>query len=222
VAVAAIIVFAAVLAGNGRGGQQYVVAAHPIPTGSIIGPGDLATEKMSLPGAAGSDAFRQVGALVGRTAAEAIDPGELVEQSMVVPVGSQPATRPVSIGVSPSSLAGLAPGSAVDVLATEGSGPSATVAVVMRGAVLMAVDNQASAGLTGSSTSVVTLGVGSLPEVEAVVQASQSGTVSLVAAEPSDGVGSGPSAGGSGPSTSGSGQASSSSAGATGTDPAGS
>jgi Flp pilus assembly protein CpaB len=201
VAVAAIIVFAAVLASSGPSGQQYVIAAQALPAGSTIGPGELSTAKMSLPGGAGSDAFRQTGSLVGRMAAEAIRPGELLEQSMLVPVGSQPATRPVSVAVNPSSLAGLAPGSAVDVLATEGSGGSATVSLVIRGAVLIAVDNSASGGLTGSSTPVVTLGVGSLPEVEAVVQASQSGTVSLVAAEPSDGVGPGPSDGvGPGPS----------------------
>jgi Flp pilus assembly protein CpaB len=212
VAVAAIIVFAAVLAGHGRTGQQYVIATQVIPAGSVIGPGDLSTDKMSLPGAAGSNAFRQAGALVGRTAAEAIGPGELVEQSMLVPAGSQPATRPVSIGVSPSSLAGLAPGAAVDVLATEGSGSSATVSVVVRGAVLMAVGSPASGSLTGSSSSIVTVGVGSLAEVEAVVQASESGTVSLVAAESSDGVGPGPSVGaGPGPSA---GAASGTSAGA--------
>jgi len=195
VAIAAIIVFVAVLANSSRNEQQYVIATGAIPAGSTIGPGDLSTAKMSLSGATGSNAFRQIGSLVGRTAAEAIGPGELLEQSMLVPAGSQPATRPVSVAVNPSSLAGLAPGSGVDVLATEGSGSSATVSVVMRGAVLIAVNNSASGGLTGSSNPVVTLGVGSLPEVEAVVQASQSGTVSVVAAEPSDGVGPGPSAG---------------------------
>jgi hypothetical protein len=123
---------------------------------------------------------------------------------MLVPVGSQPATRPVSITVNPSSLAGLAPGSAVDVLATEGSGSSATVSVVVRGAVLVAVNNPSSGGLSGSSGPVVTLGVGSLAEVEAVVQAAQSGAVSLVAAEPSDGVGPGSSPGAGAGSSAGS------------------
>jgi hypothetical protein len=61
--------------------------------------------------------------------------------------------------------------------------------------VLVAVGSPASGSLTGSSSSIVTVGVGSLAEVEAVVQASESGTVSLVAAEPSDGVGPGPSDG---------------------------
>jgi Flp pilus assembly protein CpaB len=200
VAVAAVIVFTAVIASSGRHSQQYVVAAEAMPTGSIIGPGDLSVAKMSLPAGAASDAFHQAGSLVGRTVAEPVRPGELVEQSMLVPVGTQPATRPVSVGVSPSSLTGLAAGDAVDVLVSEGTGSSASVSVVMRGAVLITAGNPASGGLSGSisgsisgaSTSNVTLGVDTLSEVEAVVQAAQTGTVSLVAAEPSDGVGPGP------------------------------
>jgi hypothetical protein len=116
---------------------------------------------------------------------------------MLVPSGTQPTTRPVSVAVDPTSLAGLAPGGIVDVIATIGSGSSATVSVVMRGAVLMDIDNSASSVLSGPGTSLVTLGVASLSEVEAVVQASESGTISLVAAEPSDGVGPGPGASGS-------------------------
>jgi Flp pilus assembly protein CpaB len=196
VAVAAVIVFTAVIASTGRHDQQYAVVSEAMPTGSIIGPGDLSVAKMSLPPGASADAFHQTGSLVGRTVAEAIRPGELVEQSMLVPVGTQPATRPVSVGVNPSSLSGLAPGNAVDVFVSEGAGSSATVSVVMRGAVLIAAANPASGGLSGSlsgsSTSNVTLGVDTLSEVEAVVQAAQTGTISLVAAEPSDGVGAGP------------------------------
>jgi Flp pilus assembly protein CpaB len=196
VAVAAVIVFTAVIASSGRHSQQYVVAAEAIPIGSIIGPGDLTAARMSLSAGAASDSFRQAGSLIGRTVAEAIRPGELVEQSMLVPVGTQPETRPVSVGVSASSLSGLAAGDAVDVLVSEGTASSASVSVVMRGAVLIAAANPASGGLSGSlsgsSTSNVTLGVDTLSEVEAVVQASETGTVSLVAAEPSDGVGPGP------------------------------
>ncbi len=196
VAVAGVIVFTAVIASSGHHSQQYVVAAEALPTGSIIGPGDLSVAKMSLPPGAASDAFHQADSLVGRTVAGAIRPGELVEQSMLVPVGTQPATRPVSVGVSPSSLSDLAVGDAVDVLVSEGTGSSASVSVVMRGAVLIAAGNPASGALSGSlsgsSTSNVTLGVDTLSEVEAVVQAAQTGTVSLVAAEPSDGVGPGP------------------------------
>jgi Flp pilus assembly protein CpaB len=196
VAVAAVIVFTAVIASTGHHSQQYAVAAEALPAGSIIGPGDLTVAKMSLPAGAASDAFHQAGSLVGRTVAGAIRPGELVEQSMLVPVGTQPATRPVSVAVSSSSLSGLAEGDAVDVLVSAGTGSSASVSVVMRGAVLIAAGNPASGALSGSlagsSTSNVTLGVDTLSEVEAVVQAAQTGTVSLVAAEPSDGVGPGP------------------------------
>jgi hypothetical protein len=49
----------------------------------------------------------------------------------------------------------------------------------------------------------VTIGVASLGEVEAIVRASRAGTISLIAAEPSDGVGAGPGPGtaGQGPGT---------------------
>jgi Flp pilus assembly protein CpaB len=197
VAVAAVIVFAAALTSAGSHGQRFVVAARTLATGSIIGPGDVETETMTLPAASRSDAFQQTDSLVGRSVAVAIQPGELVQQSMLVPSGTQPTTRPVSVAVDPTSLAGLAPGGIVDVIATIGSGSSATVSVVMRGAVLMDIDNSASSVLSGPGTSLVTLGVASLSEVEAVVQASESGTISLVAAEPSDGVGPGPGASGS-------------------------
>jgi len=195
VAVAAVIVFTATLASAGSQGQRYAVAARTLAAGSIIGPGDVETETMDLPSGARSDAFQQADSLVGRSIAVEIQPGELVQQSMLVPSGTQPTTRPVSVAVAPTSLAGLALGGTVDVIATIGSGSSATVSVVMRGAVLMDIDNSASSLLSGQGTSLVTLGVESLSEVEAVVQASDSGTISLVAAEPSDGVGPGPGSG---------------------------
>jgi Flp pilus assembly protein CpaB len=192
VAVAAVVVFTATLASAGGHGQRYAVASRALATGSVIGPGDVETEAMTLPPGSKADAFQQTASLVGRSVAVAIRAGDLIQQSMLVPSADQPATRPVSVGVDPSSLAGLAPGVTVDVIATVGSGSSATVSVVMRGAVLMDVDNSASSVLSGPATSLVTLGVGNLSEVESVIQASQSGTISLVAAEPSDGVGPGP------------------------------
>jgi hypothetical protein len=50
----------------------------------------------------------------------------------------------------------------------------------------------------------VTIGVASLDEVESVIAASRSGTLTLVAAEPSDGVGPGPGASGGAANTGGS------------------
>lgn len=211
-AVAAIVVFAAALANGGGSGQQFVVASRTLPSGSVIGPGDVGTAKIALPAGSRSTAFRQPDVLVGRAVVVTVQPGELLQSSMLVPVRAQPATRPVSIAVDPASLAGLEAGQSVDVLATagtagaasggtgsagsggggtDGSGSSA-VSVVARGATLISIDRSGSNLLSGPSSALVTLGVSSLSEVEGVVQAAQAGSVTLVAAEPSDGVGPGP------------------------------
>jgi hypothetical protein len=116
---------------------------------------------------------------------------------MLVPTNQTPSLRPVSVAVNPVSLANLSPGQQVDVLASQGSGSGTTVTVVARGATLMDVVTSGSALLAPGGAGQVTIGVESLAEAEAVVQASQAGTVSLVAAEPSDGVGLGPSKTGS-------------------------
>jgi Flp pilus assembly protein CpaB len=192
VAVAAIIVFAASLRGS-SGGQRYVVAAQSLGSGTVIAPSDLTTANMQLPSTSRRLAFGQTGLLIGRTLAVPVDPGELMESSMLTPAGPQSSLRPISVAVDANSLAGLASGQSVDVLATTGTGTAAQVAVVMRGAELINLNRPGAGVLSGPSTEVLaTLGVTTLSEVEAIVQASQAGTITLVAARPSDGVGPGP------------------------------
>jgi hypothetical protein len=130
--------------------------------------------------------------VVGRILAVPLQPGELLQSSMLAPTSAQPLLRPVSVAVDANSVGALSAGQKVVVLATTGSGSAAQVSVVMRGAVLLDLGRTGSGVLSGPSNSVVvTLGVSSLSEVEAIVQAGQAGTVTLAAAEPSDGVGPG-------------------------------
>jgi Flp pilus assembly protein CpaB len=200
VAAAAVVVFATVLAGSGSHHRSYVVAARPLAGGSAIGPGDLTTDGFGLPVAARALAFRDTGALVGRTLLVAVRPGELIQSSMLAPTSSRPSLRPVSIAVDPTSLSGLSPGQTVDVLAApaaSGSSASSVVSVVMRGAALVTIDRSGGSGLLSGASSptsggtLVTLGVTDLSEVEAIVEAAHNGTVTLVQAEPADGVGAG-------------------------------
>lgn len=202
VAAAAVIVFAAALSAAGGGRQAYVVAARPIPAGAVIGPGDTTTARLGLSGAAAVRAFRTAGPLIGRSVAVAVLPGELIESSMLAP-GRSSQVRPVSIPVDADSLAPLAAGDQVDVLATPsasaasgGSAPASEVTVVMRGATLISVGRSDTGLLSGSGggTAVVTLGVADLAEAESLIQAAHAGTVELVRAEPSDGTGPGPAA----------------------------
>ncbi len=189
VAVAAVVVFAIVLTGSSSPGQPWLVATHPLAAGAVIGPGDVAPATMRLAGSTASIAFHQPGTVEGRTLAVGLQAGELLQGPMLVPSSRTPALRPVSIAVNPVSLANLTSGQLVDVLATLGSGSAATVTVVARGATLIDLVTSGSALLASGGTGQVTIGVQSLAEAEAVVQASQAATVSLVAAEPSDGVG---------------------------------
>lgn len=128
-----------------------------------------------------------------------MEPGELIQTSMLVPAGGGATLRPVSVAVDPVSLTGLLLGAPVDVLETPtssgaGSTGSAGVTVVVRGATLLEMNHPSSSLIAPSDTSDVTIGVSTLSEVESVVAAGHAGTITLVAAERSDGVGPGPAA----------------------------
>ncbi len=193
IAVAALIVFGVALANREGDTAQYAVAGRVLAPGTVISAGDLTTSGAKLPAAARSSAFRQGASLIGRTVAVEVTPGELIESSMLAPTGSPAGIRPVSVAVDPDSLGSLTVGDVVDVLATTTVDDSTQVTVVMRGASLIDV-SQSSPSLEsgGTAGALVTLGVSSLSEAEAVVAASHGGTITLVLAEPSDGVGPGP------------------------------
>lgn len=193
VAVAAVVVFAAAVAGSNHHGRPYVVATRSLAAGTVLTPDDLGTASMQLPAGVGRQAFTQVGAVLGRPLAVPLQAGELIQTSVLAPAGAASSFRPVSVAADANSLGDLSPGQRVDVLAVSGTGSGAAVSVIMRGAVLLDLGRTSTGVLSGPSTTVVvTLGVSTLSQVEAIVQAAQGGTVSLVAAEPADGIGSGP------------------------------
>ena len=191
--VAAVVVFSVALTGGSKSGQGWVVVARPLAPGGVLGPGDLSSATMRLSPASAALAYRQPADVEGRSLAVALPAGALVENPELVPAHAQPVLRPVSVTVDPVSLGALSSGEPIDVLAAQGSGTAVAVVVVVRGATLVAVTPSGSGALAaGSASGQATIGVTSLAEVEAIVQASHAGTISLVAAEPSDGVGAGP------------------------------
>lgn len=192
VAVAAVIVFAASLAGASSPGQRWVVAARPLSTGTVLSADDLTSATMRLSSATAALAYRQETLVDGRRLAVGVGAGELIQDSMLVPASQVPALRPVSLAVDPVSLAGLSAGQLVDVLTTPATGSGSAVTVVVRGATLMDIATSGSNLLAPAGSGQVTIGVTTLGEVESLVAAAHSGTVTLVAAEPSDGVGPGP------------------------------
>jgi hypothetical protein len=193
VGVAAVAVFSIALAGGSTPGERWVVSARPLSVGTVLDPADLTSTPMRLSPSSAALSYRQAAAVEGRALAVALPAGALIEGPELVPARAEPQLRPVSVAVDPVSMANLAPGQAVDVLATQGSGSAVSVVVVVRGATLMSVVSAGSGGLAGpAETGQATIGVATLSEVEAVVQAAHAGTITLVAAEPSDGVGAGP------------------------------
>lgn len=126
IAAAAVVVFAGALASGSGRSARYVVAARPLAAGTIIAPGDTATETFALPSEARGAAFRRIGTLIGRTVSVAVTPGELIQASMLTPAGGNRVLRPVSVAVDSSSLAGLTAGDPVDVLAVATSGGAGT------------------------------------------------------------------------------------------------
>ncbi len=169
-----------------------MVAARPAGPGTVLGPDDVGASTMRLSSETATGAYHQAASVEGRTLAVEVEAGELIQASMLVPVSQTPALRPVSLSVDPVSLAGLSAGQRVDILATQGTGSGTAVVVVVRGATLIDIATSSSNLLAPGGSGQVTVGVSTLAAVEAVVEDAHSGTITLVAAEPSDGVGLGP------------------------------
>ena len=197
IAVAAAVVFASWLSATHSHGRSWVVAARALRLGQPLSAGDLTTVAAQLPAGIARQAFGAPSDLVGRTLAAPVAAGQLIQAADLVPAGSQPGLRPVGVAIDPAELNDLRVGQLADVLSSTGTGPTTATVAVVRGARVLAVQG-ASSGLVGAgSGSSVTLGVSSLAEVEAVVSAIHAGTVTVVAAQPSDGTGLGDPAGAS-------------------------
>jgi hypothetical protein len=129
--------------------------------------------------------------LVGRTLAVAVGRGQLVLGAELTRPDATPVLRPVPVTVAPDDLVDLNDGDLVDVLETTGDTSSARTTIVVRGARVLD-DSQPSSSFVGSDgNDVVTIGVHTLSEVEAVIDAEHDGTVDVVVGEPSDGTGPG-------------------------------
>jgi Flp pilus assembly protein CpaB len=202
VAAAGVLVFSAWLGAAGGRGRPWVVARVPLAAGTTLRYGEVGTARMSLAPQTARVAFADPGAVLGRTLAAPVAAGGLVQAGDLVPNGAQPAWRPVTVAVDPSDAGALGVGGLVDILVTNGSDPSSPTTVVDRGARVISVGSAAGA-FSSSAGATVTIGVRSLAEVTAIVHAEHTGTVSLVAGEPSDGEGLGAGGSGAGPAGAG-------------------
>jgi Flp pilus assembly protein CpaB len=189
VALAAVLVFGAYLGTRPERGHPWVVAAGPLAAGTTLSAADLSSASLQLPAPTARLAFPSVSALLGRTLAVPLAAGELVTPGELTATGAAPPLRPLPVTVSSADLVDLAPGERVDVLLTEGTAPRTRTTILLRGAEVMSTAQPAQ-GLAGAQeTEVVTLGVATLTDVQAVVSAEHAGTVDLVVGEAADGTG---------------------------------
>jgi hypothetical protein len=184
VAVASIGTFAAYRGSASGPSTRYAIAAHDIDAGQTVGPDDVKTAPVDLPGDLAAHAFADAAAIVGRVAVAPIAGGELVQTSAVTDREKADPRYELSLPVERARALGgdLDAGELVDVVATVGAGEDAeTTVVARRAAVVRVIDaKRSSVGSTGDV--VLELALPTAEEVLAVTHASQAGTVTIVRA----------------------------------------
>ncbi|MDA8391235.1 MAG: hypothetical protein M0Z87_00225 [Actinomycetota bacterium] len=158
------------------------MAATTISAGERLTAADFRTQPMLLPHSLSRRyTFDNTSALRGTVAAVPLRPGELVQVGDVIS-GPAGIGRVVSFPVDPArALNGaLSYGDRVDVLATYGSGSSATTSAVVRSAKVLAVSGSSGGVLASGGSMVVTLSVDSPASLLALAQAVNAAQVLLV------------------------------------------
>ncbi|HET9732695.1 MAG TPA: RcpC/CpaB family pilus assembly protein [Acidimicrobiales bacterium] len=188
VALAALLTFAAYRNATSRRLTAYVVAGTDLEPGQRLSPADLRLEPMQLPASlASASAFTSVGQLQGAFVVAPLRAGDLVQASSVARSGPDLVRISFAVDTTRALDGRLTAGDRVDVLATFGTGASATTKDIVPAAEVLAV--RETAGSLSSSPSLgVTLGVADTAEAIAVANAANAGQLTLVSA-PVDGGG---------------------------------
>jgi hypothetical protein len=121
--------------------ESYVVAQHAIAPGTRLAPADLTSVALDLPPSLANRVFTDPAALDGATVIAPLAAGELIQASAVVAKPSSPGSREVTFGVPRATLTpSLEQGERIDIVATYGSGTDAFSTVVLRQALVVALD----------------------------------------------------------------------------------
>ena len=182
VAVAAVGLFAA-SSSSGRGPtHSYVVARHELPAGTRLQASDLALVPLELAPTLRARAFATAQPLLGATLNAPLGPGELVQASAVVARKGDTASRELSFTLERGAVgSGIKQGERADLLATYGTGNDASTVVVVRQALIVAIERaRSTSGDTGPAT--VTVAVDDPADAIALGHAIQLGKITLVRA----------------------------------------
>jgi Flp pilus assembly protein CpaB len=182
VAAAAVGLFAAASRSSGGPDHSYVVARQELTAGTRLQASDLELVPMELAPALRGRVFDAPEPLVGATLVSPLGAGELVQSSAVVARKADSASRELSFTLERGRVgAGIKQGERADLLATYGTGNDAFTTVVVRQALLVAIDRpRTSAGDTGPTT--VTVAVDDPADALALAHALQLGKITLVRA----------------------------------------
>ena len=180
VAVSLVGLFYASTRSDGGPKESYVVARHPIAPGTRLAADDLTRVPLDLPPPLAGRAFTDVGALAGAVVVAPLAAGELVQASAVVAKPSGPSSRELTFAVPRTTLApALEVGERIDVVATYGSGADAFSAVVLRNALVVALDRgRERVGDQGDAA--VTVAVDDVGDAVAMAHALQLGKLTVV------------------------------------------
>ncbi len=180
VAVAAVGTFAAV-AGPGRGpSTTYYVAAHDLAPGSVLTGRDIEPLALDVPERLERRVFTRPDALVGAVVVGPVSQGELIQAGGLAS-GADAAvpTFSVALDAANANAGELTRGDQVQVLATYGNDASATTVTLSADARVVSLADERDSIATSGQV-VVRLQVASAEERSAIVNASVSGTLSLV------------------------------------------
>ena len=179
VAVAVVGTVAAQNVASGPPSTRYVVAAGALPAGRTIGPSDLTTRAIHLPEPLAQRAYGDPRPLLGRVLAATLAEGELVQASALAQRGPAAGEREVSFSPDPSRSLGqrVAPGDLVDLYTSAGQGEVSRTTLVASS--VRVIDRQSRQGAAGF---IYTVALADLDEVESVVAAAASGSLTVVRA----------------------------------------
>ncbi|MCU1345133.1 MAG: hypothetical protein JWL70_1399 [Acidimicrobiia bacterium] len=175
VAVAALGLFSAWQRATRHTSARYLVAAHDLPTGTVLSADSLATVDAQVTGAPARQLFASADALIGQVTTAPLASGELVSASMVR--SANPAAPIYELAVSLTTDAALAGqvkvGERVTVVATDDHCTS----VVAANVAVQRLDDRGDTLSAGKY--IVNLRLDNAAQVLALAQATRAGTVSL-------------------------------------------
>lgn len=189
VALAALGTFLAYQGANGPPTTRYAVAVADLDPGTRLGADDIRLEPLDLPPDLAAGAFDDPAALDGAVTVAPVRAGELIQGSAVVPPGAgesaaSPPAHEFSFAVDRTRAVNgsLNRGERIDLLATYGTGESARTHVVVRDALVVDIDNEASPTIGSAATITVTVALPSRDVVLEAAHAAQVAELTLVRA----------------------------------------